>query len=185
MASRGQSRETLLSSLREVFEAKGYDGATLTQLAAASGLGKASLYHHFPGGKQEMAAVLLRGSVAQLEQLAFARLASRLPVRERLENFIDGFSDYVRDGEGNCLVAVLAQGSVESTHGQMIAQQYAEWIGRLQATFEDAGLKPKRAGRVASDLLASLYGHLVIDKLCGRSGQFKKHLKRLKKNLPV
>ncbi|MFV2091191.1 MAG: TetR/AcrR family transcriptional regulator, partial [Pseudomonadales bacterium] len=81
MANRGQSRKTLLRALREVFEAKGFDGTTLTQLAESTGLGKASLYHHFPGGKGEMAAVLLRGSVAELEQLAFARLAGRLPPR--------------------------------------------------------------------------------------------------------
>ncbi len=184
MANRGQSRKTLLRALREVFEAKGFDGTTLTQLAESTGLGKASLYHHFPGGKGEMAAVLLRGSVAELEQLAFARLAGRLPPRQRLENFIDGFSDYVSGGEGNCLVAVLSDGSSGSEHRELIAQQFHEWIRRLAATFEDAGAKPKRAERLANDLLAGLYGHLLTARLVGEPGQFKKHLKNMKKRLP-
>jgi len=54
-------RDALLRQLGQVFRERGYEGATLTQLAAATGLGKASLYHHFPGGKAEMADVLVRG----------------------------------------------------------------------------------------------------------------------------
>ncbi len=56
----------LISILDEVFRRRGYDGATLSVLSRACGLGKASLYHHFPGGKDEMADVLLQRAVAQL-----------------------------------------------------------------------------------------------------------------------
>ena len=42
-AGRSASREGLLESLGEVFESRGYDGATLSLLSAATGLGKASL----------------------------------------------------------------------------------------------------------------------------------------------
>ena len=48
-ASRSASREGLLETLGAVFESRGYDGATLSLLSAATGLGKASLYHPFPG----------------------------------------------------------------------------------------------------------------------------------------
>ncbi|MFT7651655.1 MAG: TetR/AcrR family transcriptional repressor of lmrAB and yxaGH operons, partial [Candidatus Azotimanducaceae bacterium] len=41
----------LTEDLRQVFITRGYDGATLAHLSASTGLSKASLYHHFPGGK--------------------------------------------------------------------------------------------------------------------------------------
>jgi len=46
----------LVKGLLNVFRSKGYDGASLNDLAVASGLQKASLYHRFPNGKKEIAA---------------------------------------------------------------------------------------------------------------------------------
>jgi AcrR family transcriptional regulator len=182
--NRRQKKAALLMALRQVFERLGYDGATLNLLAEASGLSKASLYHHFPGGKPEMAAALLRDSVAELERLAFSRLGSKRPPRDRLEQFVDGFQNYVRDGEGNCMLLVLSQGSAAATYGDTIARQYADWTNKLSKTCVDAGLKPKRAERAASDLLASLYGHLLTCHLLQDAGRFNRHMKRLKKRLP-
>ncbi len=178
------SREALLAALGDVFERKGYDGATLSQLSAATGLGKASLYHHFPGGKAEMAAVLLRARVADLQRLAFSRLHGSLPPGVRLGEFIDGFREYTKNGERNCLIMLFGEGTAGDHHAETIARQYSDWLGRLSATFEEAGLKSKRAERSARDLLASLYGHLIIARLTGDTVAFKRQLKRLKKTLP-
>jgi len=184
MAKRGQTRETLLLSLRGVFESRGFDGATLAQLAAASSLSKASLYHHFPGGKSEMAAVLLRDAVAELERLAFSKLASTQPPRQRLENFVDGFREYVRDGEGNCLIRVMAEGSLADQQRETIFRQYADWTRRVASAYRDAGMKTKKAERSATELLASLYGHLITTQLLGQPTAFRTQAKKLKKRLP-
>ncbi len=184
MAKPGNIRNALLEQLVPVFRERGYEGATLVQLAAATGLGKASLYHHFPGGKAEMAAVLLRKSVAELQRSAFAHLqrTKRAPV-ERLDAFIDGFSDYVAEGRSHCLVAVLAQGSAASVHGDLINNQFTDWRNTLITVFEELGEKPKRARRSADQLLDELYGALLTAKLLGNTNHFLRCIKRLKKAL--
>lgn len=179
-------RADLLAALAGTFETLGYDGATLSRLAAATGLSKSSLYHHFPGGKAEMAAVLLRDAAAELERSAFARLsANHLPAGERLAAFVDGFSDYVHEGERHCLVAVLAHGSAASEHGATVASQFEEWSHRLAAAFEEAGYKSKRAERAAAELLAGLYGSLELSFLRRDPAVFRTQVKRLKKRLPA
>lgn len=178
-------RADLLAALTDVFQTMGYDGATLSRLATATGLSKATLYHHFPGGKAEMASVLLRDAVAELERSAFSRLVSTLPAGERLAAFVDGFSDYVRQGERRCLVAVLAEGSAGAAHGTTIASQFSEWSHRLASTFEACGYKPKRAQRAAADLLAGLYGSLQLAALQRDPAVFRSQLKRLRKRLPA
>jgi AcrR family transcriptional regulator len=183
--SRSTSREGLLETLGNVFESRGYDGATLSLLSAATGLGKASLYHHFPGGKADMAAALLRDRVALLERLAFSRLQGSLPATVRLAEFIDGFREYVQDGERNCLLLVFREGTAGAEHGETIARQYADWQGRLSATFEESGMKPKRAERSATELLSNLYGALVTARLRGDPNTFRRQSKRLKKALSV
>ncbi len=183
MVNRVQSKALLHAQLAGVFQARGFAGATLNELAAAAGLGKASLYHHFPGGKAEMAAVLLRDAVARLEKGAFARLNGSQPPQERLQRFVDGFSDYVDGGESHCFIAVLAQGSIAKAHKKLIAQQYDDWLHHLASVFEQAGEKPKRAERVAAKLLADLYGFLLVAKLRSDSKYFRQGIKRLKKEL--
>lgn len=178
------TREALLASLGEVFESYGYDGATLTQLSAATGLGKASLYHHFPGGKAEMAAALLRDRVANLERVAFARLQGNLPPGERLAAFIDGFREYVQDGERACLIQSFAQGSAAERHGETIARQYEDWRRRLADVYAESGMKPKRADRAAADLLSGLYGGLITSTLSRDPDTFRRQAKRLKRGLP-
>lgn len=184
-ARRSASRDGLLATLGDVFESRGYDGATLSLLSAATGLGKASLYHHFPGGKADMAAALLRDRVALLERLAFSRLQGSLPPAVRLAEFIDGFREYVQDGQQNCLLLIFREGTAGARHGENIAKQYADWQNRLAATFEESGLKPRRAERAAAEMLSSLYGALVTARLTGNPDTFKRQAKRLRKTLPA
>ena len=53
------SRDEVVDRLLTAFRRKGYDGASLADLSAATGLGRSSLYHYFPGGKEEMARAVL------------------------------------------------------------------------------------------------------------------------------
>jgi TetR/AcrR family transcriptional regulator, cholesterol catabolism regulator len=52
------SRDLILESAAQVFCQKGYNGASMADIAKAVGLQKATLYHHF-GSKQEILAELL------------------------------------------------------------------------------------------------------------------------------
>lgn len=178
------NRATLLAQLAEVFRQRGYEGATLTQLSAATGLGKASLYHHFPGGKAEMMESLLRDTVADLERGAFGRLNGPEPPDERLQRFLAGFADYLDQTDGQCLLAVLALGSVHETHGQEIAAQFRDWQQALARVFEERGEKPKRAARRAGEVLDRIYGAQVVSRLTGDAKHRRRAFKRLARELP-
>ena len=184
MNGRSQSRESLLAQLEIVFRSRGYEGATLAQLAEATGLGKASLYHHFPGGKTEMAAVLLRDAVVRLERMAFSKLSGSRRAEERIKRFINGFNDYTHGGERSCLIAVFAQGSMSEQHGAMIAEQYRDWTRRLALVIEDTGVKPKKPDRTSHQMLALLYGHQLSATLLNDPAQIRRGIKRIRKSLP-
>jgi AcrR family transcriptional regulator len=183
MAGHHANRSQLIEQLSEVFERNGYAGATLTQLAAAAGLSKSSLYHHFPGGKREMAEALLRHAVAELEVQAFGKLQGPDRPAARLEAFLDGFARYVDGGRGHCLLAVLAQGGAREELGERIADQVRDWSALLANTLEQSGVKPKRARRLAGDLLDQLYGALTVGKMLGDPGHFARAVRRVAKRL--
>ena len=59
MARALKSKNEVLTILVETFRRDGYDGASIATISKATGLGKSSLYHHFPGGKVDMATQVL------------------------------------------------------------------------------------------------------------------------------
>ena len=48
------AREQVLAAAERLFAVKGYAGTTLRDIATAVGIRHASLYHHAPGGKEEL-----------------------------------------------------------------------------------------------------------------------------------
>jgi TetR/AcrR family transcriptional repressor of lmrAB and yxaGH operons len=56
MADQPSSRERLLDAATDLFQRQGYEGTGLNELLAASGAPRGSLYHHFPGGKEQIGA---------------------------------------------------------------------------------------------------------------------------------
>lgn len=181
------SKEALIDQLRDVFVRRGYDGATLANLASAAGLSKASLYHHFPGGKPEMAAALVRHAIADLQRQAFSHLSGHQAAGDKLLKFISGFSTYTQAGQSDCLLAVFNHHSTasEETAAQqlLINQQFNDWHATLASVYEEAGLRPKKANRAAHDLMAGLYGALLIAKMHNQPTLFADAVKRLRKNV--
>ena len=79
MLKKGVERSQVLRALGEVFRAHGYEGASLTLITEATGLGKGSLYHLFPGGKEQMAAEVLADIDAGSNSTS-TRLCARPPI---------------------------------------------------------------------------------------------------------
>jgi AcrR family transcriptional regulator len=170
------AKEALLQPLAEVFAERGFHGATLTQLAAATGLSKASLYRHFPGGKTEMAGALVRRAVAQLNELAYRHL-SREPEETRIPIFVDGFARYTEQGQKPCLLMTLSR---EPGFATDIHAQTEEWLAQLARAYLD-GISEKAAARRARQLLTNLYGALALSQLLGDLKPFRQTVKRLSK----
>ena len=49
-----EARERVLATAEALFSARGYTSVTLRDIAAALGIRQASLYHHVPGGKEQL-----------------------------------------------------------------------------------------------------------------------------------
>ena len=184
MTEASRHRDQLVRQLGRVFRERGYEGATLTALSRATGLGKASLYHHFPGGKAEMAEVLLRTAITDVQRLAFARLDGPEPPAARLERFVAGYQAYLEESGAPCLLGVLALGSARAVHGETLAAQFRDWRAALARVFEEAGAKPKRAARSAADVLDVLYGAQMVTALTGEPDHLQRAFKRLLRRFP-
>ena len=179
------NRQALLEKLRRVFIQRGYDGATLAHLAQATQLSKATLYHHFPGGKTAMIDQLVRLSITELQQTTFAHLAANSAPHKKLRNLLNGFTTYTENGKTGCLLAVLSHHDANldelAPHQASIAAQFDDWRTMLVRTFEERGDKRKRAEREAANVLAQMYGALVTSRLHNDTQIFTQIMSRLRK----
>src|SRR5947208_14339839 len=107
MAPRTDTRERTLRTAANLFRVQGYHGTGLNQVLAEGGLPKGSLYFHFPGGKEQLA--------AEAVTLAGAELCAML--RALLDAAPDGPSGI--DAAVGALAADLEQSGF--THGCPIA----------------------------------------------------------------
>jgi TetR/AcrR family transcriptional repressor of lmrAB and yxaGH operons len=120
MAKPVSERAELLPLLGEVFRARGYEGATLALITRATGLGKGSLYHFFPGGKQQMAAEVLDEIDRWFEVNIFAPLRQTDDPDRAVVAMIKATDDYFRSGHRVCLVGVIALGASRDTFASQV-----------------------------------------------------------------
>jgi TetR/AcrR family transcriptional regulator, lmrAB and yxaGH operons repressor len=86
----------------------GMRGSSLADLSRATGLGKSSLYHHLPRGKEQMAEAVLE-QVRTFIQTAIAEVAkSAAPLKERIRKIIAALDELYASGRNPCLLGRLA-----------------------------------------------------------------------------
>ena len=54
-------KERILTGALDVFKKKGIEGATMDEIAASSGFGKATLYYYFHSKEEVFSAILVNG----------------------------------------------------------------------------------------------------------------------------
>lgn len=174
----------VLESLAAVFAANGYEGASLGQLAAAAGLGKATLYHRFPEGKNQMAVEVLDRVGCIFAETVIAPLVADGPIEQRLDKAVAAISGFYEGGRRSCLLNMLA---VPAQAGTPLGQAVAGMIGALLDAFaslaRDAGVDADEARRRAMRALTLLQGGLVLARGLNSLEPFSQALADLRREL--
>ena len=153
MLKKGVERGQVLRALGEVFRAHGYEGASLTLITEATGLGKGSLYHLFPGGKEQMAAEVLADIDGWFELNIYAPLREASDPARAIAAMIAGVDQYFHSGDRVCLVGLVALGSARDTFAEAVDDYFARWQAALAQLLRRSGLSRSQAQRRAEDAL--------------------------------
>jgi len=176
-------RKEIVGHVCGVFRSHGYEGTTMAVLSQATGLQKSSLYHHFPGGKNEMLETAVLATIVELERRVFRFLDTNDDAAERIAQVLEGFEIYTNGGQRSCLLAVIAQSSVAENFKSRIGAQFSAWITRLSTTLVEFGHGQKSADTLALETLETLYGSLVVGRLLGTFEIFDLGLERCRTNI--
>jgi AcrR family transcriptional regulator len=177
--SQSEGRQALIPVLAEVFRLHGYAGASLSQITKATGMGKGSLYHHFPGGKADMMAAVLAHISHWFEQAMFTPLES-LPPAQGIAAMFTASDDYFRSGQRVCLIGAAALDQTRDTFGAEISAYFGRWVTCLTTCLERGGCPDQDARSVARDVVLSIQGALTLSQALGDPQVFSEALSRLR-----
>ena len=173
-------KEEVLERLLSTFRDHGYDGASLTELSAATGLGKSSLYHYFPGGKEDMAEQVLAHLDAQLTEALFEPLRSKSSPARKLIAMLATIDAFYEGGKKACLLERLCASVDRARFRRPLAHAFKAWIEAVEGVCLEAGLPKALARHRAEDLVVRIEGALVVCAGTGDPSLFERTLKQLR-----
>jgi AcrR family transcriptional regulator len=173
MERRSGAKERILTAAAELFRRQGYAATGIKAILQASDTPYGSLYHFFPGGKQEVGVAVIEAQGATYRQLveSIYRLDDDV-VEATLEAFA-GAADLVEqtDFADACPIATLALevASTDEPMRQAAAAAFESWLTVLTARLVAAGLDGGEAYELAVELFCLLEGAFLLARTT-RSG---------------
>lgn len=173
MAHQTIDDHSLVESLYEVFRNRGYEGATLSQLADVTGLKKSSLYHRFPAGKDDMVKAVVLYVSGQLHQYVIEPILKGEKAPETLfDAMIATIKAVYSDGRKNCLLNVLTLGDANPEIKSLLNEDYNAWLAALIKLGTDTGMDQQEAEARAKHFLVIVQGALVVQRLTNNESTF-------------
>src|ERR1700704_897580 len=160
------TRERIVQRSAELFRRQGFAGTGVKQIVAEASAPFGSIYHFFPGGKEQLGEEVIRWSGAlygQLIDLFFVPGCD--PVAATRGFFAGAAQTLVETGYADaCPIATVAlEGSSTSEPmREACAGVFESWIAAATARLAESGLALEQARALAISMLASLEGAFVL-----------------------
>lgn len=174
------SKPEAIERITQVFREYGYEGASLALLSKATGLGRSSLYHHFPKGKEDMAAVALDAVLQSFGDLVLSPLlqTQQTPVK-RLRACSKGLSEFYADGSRSCLLNIFSLGAAGKIFHKTLDESTQTMITMFADIAKEAGIPTRKAKKRGENLVMNIQGALVLSRTLGTNTAFKRLIKEI------
>jgi TetR/AcrR family transcriptional repressor of lmrAB and yxaGH operons len=171
VARERDSRAELVRTMALLLRDQGYTATGRAQLLAESGISNGSLYHHFPGGMEELAQAALEASGQGVADALSQALDGASSTAEGICRFID-MAEGPPGGEAcpGCPVAPTALESpiVSPRLRATAARCFDLWEALIANRLRDDGWPDDSVQETASALLALVEGALLLARVSGK-----------------
>ena len=166
MARTSNPRQQMIVSAAVLMRERGARATSLDAILAHSGAPRGSVYHHFPGGREE----LLREATAYAGEYV-ARKLERADSRDPLAPLQALFDEYRRnlldtDFRAGCPVVAVAIESSEDGPDLTLSAMAAfdRWRQAIATSIHRAGVSEIRADELAVHAVAAFEGAIILSR---------------------
>lgn len=171
-----------IALVAEVFRECGYEGASMSTITARTRLSKGSLYHFFPGGKEQMAAEVLAHIDAWFAREIFVPLETADP-QTAIAQMWTAVDQYFRSGKRICLIGAFALDETRDRFASPVRTYFERWIKALEGALKRDGIPAGLAKQLAEDAVAGIQGALVLARASADETVFERSLAGLRMRL--
>ena len=162
------TRDQIIDTTSDLMESQGYHATGLNQIVAESGAPKGSLYHYFPGGKEEMAAEAIDRTGRQLEERIRANLPPGVAPAEALRDFAHTIAFHIEASgyrAGGPLTAVAME---TATNSERLNRACRDAFERVITAFAERlvteGTPAERARGLSVFVTAAFEGGIILSR---------------------
>ncbi|MCW3033503.1 MAG: hypothetical protein QOK19_711 [Solirubrobacteraceae bacterium] len=160
------TRDRIVEASSELLRKQGYMATGVKQIVAEASAPFGSIYHFFPGGKEQLGEEAIRHSGALYGQLLDLFFVPGADPVAATESFFAGAAATLRESgyADACPIATVAL-EISSSSEPMrraCAEVFESWIDAAAGSLAEAGIEPGRARTLAISMLCSLEGAFVL-----------------------
>ncbi|HZQ86714.1 MAG TPA: TetR/AcrR family transcriptional regulator [Acidimicrobiales bacterium] len=163
-----QTRDRIVETTADLFRRQGYVATGIKQIVEEARAPFGSIYHFFPGGKEELGAEVIRASGAMYMQLFVEIALASTDVVDGVSNFFTGAAEHLEetDYEDACPIATVALevASSSETLRQATADVFGSWLTAATEYFVSADITRTRARTLAFEMLSLLEGAFIFSR---------------------
>jgi TetR/AcrR family transcriptional regulator, lmrAB and yxaGH operons repressor len=165
-----RSRAALIDNAATLFRRQGYAATGLNQILDEADVKAGSLYHHFPQGKQQLAAAVVETAGADIEKLLRRFLTTDRRVADVVDRWIDlliaGLAGDHRDG---CPIEPIATESVNASPLMRAAsaRAFRGWCAAIEERLVADGWSAHDAEQGGIAVISLIEGALILSRIAG------------------
>ncbi len=154
----------MIESAAVLFRENGYSGTGFRDVIEHSGAPRGSIYHHFPAGKEQLAAETVSWAAGVIER-RIARAAQQGDPLAAMRTLVDSWREVLEESNfraGCPVAAVAAEADAGLTAAAAAAAAFTRWQELIARTLLDAGVSRTDARRLATLVVSAIEGAILL-----------------------
>ncbi|MFB7240096.1 TetR/AcrR family transcriptional regulator [Streptomyces sp. NPDC056269] len=156
------TRERIVRTTSRLMQRQGYEGTGIKQISVEAGATLGSVYHFFPGGKQELGTAAVRLGDEEFAELLAEALDAEPEPEKALVALTASLVEGLRDSDwlDGCPVTSTVVGTAHSAPGvqEAAAEAFARWRAVVARKLAASGFPEADAEELAHTVIATLEG---------------------------
>ena len=160
------SRQRMIDATLRLLRSQGLRATGMNQIVSASSSPRGSIYHHFPGGKEQLVVEVLWTAGQVVANRIRDVLDTHQTVAEALRAYVLAYAEEIRqaDFERGCPVGNVAMDAAATspTLRQVCDEIFSGWAELIARRLEREGHKTGEAAALAQFVISAVEGALIL-----------------------